>query len=67
MGDWINRSQWASLGPFSVIYIDRLAMLGQSPPPVVVVPPAPPADTRLARARELLVAALAVLDEPAPV
>jgi hypothetical protein len=42
VGDWINRSQWASLGPFSVIYIDRLAMLGQSPPPVVVVPPAPP-------------------------
>jgi hypothetical protein len=60
VGDSISRAQWAALGPFSAVYIDRLAM-GATPtdPPSVV-------DTRLIRARAKMLEALAILDEPVP-
>lgn len=64
IGSHLDRSEWDARGPWSAIFIDRAALLGQQPEPPV--PPRPPADTRLARARALLEQAIAVLDEPAP-
>jgi hypothetical protein len=54
----LTREQWDARGPWNAIWIDRLSALPSEPP-------SPPVDTRLARARALLVQAIAVLDEPA--
>lgn len=61
VGQSMSRVQFDALGPFSAVYIDRAGAVAE--PPIVL----PPADTRIARARELLRQALAVLEEPAPV
>lgn len=69
VGQTMSPEQFAQLGPFSMVRVLHPDLPGVGPavvepdPPIIVVPPT---DTRMARARELLVAAMAVLDEPAP-
>jgi hypothetical protein len=66
-GTHLDPQEWAARGPWSAVYIDRLAMLGSEQPPPPPPPPPPPAqDTRLVRARAKMMEAVAILDEPAP-
>jgi hypothetical protein len=68
VGQTMSRQQFASLGPFSMVRVlhpDLLEVFTEPPPIPPVKPPVPP-DTRIPRAREHLVAALAILDEPYP-
>jgi len=59
----ITRTQWDQLGPWSAVYIDRMSTQPPSPAP----DPPLSRDTRVERAREKLVEALAILDEPVTV
>ena len=58
-GPTLDRAEWDARGPWTAVWIDRASALPAPTPE----PPAPPADTRVTRARELMRQALAVLEE----
>jgi len=65
VGQTMSRDQFQALGPFSAVRVWHPDLLAADPPPPV--PPTPvPQDTRLARAREYMLKAMAALDEPSP-
>jgi hypothetical protein len=66
VGTHLDRTEWAARGPWSAIFIDRAAMLGQPAPvpPAPPVPVPPPADTRLERAVSKARELLAILEAP---
>lgn len=58
----LTRATFDALGPWSAVRVLHPDLLAAAPP----IPPQPPADTRIPRARQKLVEAIAILDEPAP-
>ena len=60
---FLDRPTFDALGPFSAVRLWHPDLLAPAP---VTPAPEPPRDTRLERARALMLQAVAVLDEPAP-
>jgi len=59
----MNSAQWNARGPWSMVRVLHNDLL-EVPAPPIPDPVPPPVDTRIPRARQKIVEALAILDEP---
>jgi hypothetical protein len=66
VGQTMDAAQFRSLGPFSMVRVLHPDLLTMVPDPPVEPPVPPTEDTRIPRARQKLVEAIAILDEGAP-